>query len=78
MKLLMLYCAFTYGFELVKVVNILSDEEQMLMLKYDCFPCYLLPYIVAFIMFLFAPITFICEFIYNVYKIIKERGKYGN
>ena len=73
MKLLMLYCAFTYGFELVKVVNILSDEDQMRMLKYDCYPYYLLPYVGAFLMFLFAPITFICEFIYNVYKTIKER-----
>ena len=73
MTLILCYCAFTYGFELVKVVNILSDEDQMMMLKYDCYPYYLLPYVGAFIMFLFAPITFICEFIYNVYKIIKER-----
>ena len=33
MTLLIIYCAFTYGFEFVKVINVLNDKEQMQMLK---------------------------------------------
>ena len=73
MIVLIAYCAFTYGFELVKVINVLTDEEQIQMLKYDVYPYVMLPYIGALLMFLFAPFTFICELVYNLYKIIKER-----
>lgn len=65
-KLLILYCAFAYGFEFSRLVNFMTEEIDISYFKY-----YPLVPIVAFIIFLFAPISFFVNCIINTIRTFR-------
>lgn len=73
MTLLLCYCAFTYGAMFSRLIDVLTDDETFEMFdSYAQYPIVFLPYLIAFVLFIFAPITFFLELLYDIYEIIAK------
>lgn len=68
MTLLYLYCAFAYGYVFARVVDIITGNDIGCSIFASRYP--LIAFFIAFLLFMFAPVTFIVGRLFGLFSII--------